>query len=103
MIQTLPMQTEIKYGTRFRKQYLKADKEIKTAFAQTLEMFLEDPNHPSLRNHQLKKELAGFRSIDVNEDYRAIFKQSKHAGRKITRFHMLGTHEKLYGKSQRST
>ncbi len=97
MTQTLPMQTEIKYGTRFREQYSKADKKIKTAFAQTLEMFLEDSNHSSLRNHQLREKLAGYRSIDVTDDWRAVFKE-KHTGKqKIIIFHMLGTHENLYG------
>lgn len=54
----LPMQMEIKYGTRFRKQYLQANKKIKAAFAQTLEMFHEDSNHPTLRNHGLKEKLS---------------------------------------------
>lgn len=97
MTQTLPMQTEIKYGTRFREQYSKADKKIKTAFEQTLEMFLEDPNHPSLRNHQLKEKLVGYRSIDITEDWRAIFKEKRIEKQRIITFHMIGTHENLYG------
>lgn len=91
------MEMEIRYGTRFRRQYLKADKKIKTAFAQTLEMFLEEPNHPSLRNHQLKDKLVGYRSIDVTEDYRAIFKESHLGKQKVITFHLIGTHEQLYG------
>lgn len=97
MIQTLPMQMEIKYGTRFRKQYSKADKKIKTAFAQTLEIFLEDPGHPMLRNHALKEKLAGYRSIDVTEDYRAVFREFHSGERKVITFHMIGTHKDLYG------
>ena len=93
------MQTEIKYGTRFRKHYSKADKKIKTAFAQTLEVFLEDPNHPQLRNHALRNKYFGYRSINITEDWRAVFK-IKHIGKqKIIVFHMLGTHEDLYGSS----
>ena len=92
-----PMQTEIKYGTRFRKQYLKSDKTIKTAFAQTIEMFLEDSNHPSLRNHQLRKKFAGYRSIDITDDWRALFKIKKGKTKTIITFHILGTHSQLYG------
>jgi len=90
------MQTEIKYGTRFRKQYLKVDKKIKNAFAQTLEMFVEDPNHPSLRNHQLKEELLGYRSIDITDDWRAIFKERQSKTKTLITFHMIGTHDQLY-------
>jgi mRNA-degrading endonuclease YafQ of YafQ-DinJ toxin-antitoxin module len=87
---------EIKYGTRFRKQYLRADKAIKTAFAQTLEIFLEEPNHPSLRNHVLKKKYSGYQSIDVTGDWRAIFKESQRGKQKTIVFHMLGNHRDLY-------
>ena len=97
MTQTLPMQTEIKYGTRFRKQYLKADKKIKTAFEGTLELFLEDPKHSSLRDHALEEKFAGYRSIDVTGDWRAVFKEKMLGKRKVTTFHMLGTHKDLYG------
>ena len=93
----LAMQTEIKYATRFRKQYLKADKTIKTAFAQTTEMFLEDPNHPSLRNHQLREKFAGHRSIDVTDDWRALFKIKEGKTKTVITFYILGTHSQLYG------
>lgn len=91
------MQMEIRYGTRFRRQYLKADKEIKVAFAQTLEMFLEDPNHPSLRNHQLKEKFAGYRSIDITDDWRALFKIKGSKTKTVITFYILGTHTQLYG------
>lgn len=91
------MQTEIRYGTRFRRQYLKADKEIKTAFAETLEMFLEDLNHPSLRNHQLKEKFTGYRSIDITGDWRALFKIKESKTKTVITFHILGTHTQLYG------
>lgn len=74
-----------------------SDKKIKTAFEQTLEMFLEDPNHPSLRNHQLKEKLVGYRSIDISGDWRAVFKEKRTEKQRIITFHMIGTHEDLYG------
>jgi addiction module RelE/StbE family toxin len=87
---------EIKYTARFRKQYQKADKEIKDTFSQALELFLEEPNHQSLRNHPLKEKFVGFRSINITEDWRAVFRETQSRKQKIIIFHMLGTHNQLY-------
>jgi addiction module RelE/StbE family toxin len=84
---------EIRYTNKFRSQYHKADKQIKAAFAQALELFLVDPHNPFLRNHALRDKFAGFRSIDVTEDWRAIYREE--SGRFY--FSDLGTHEELYG------
>jgi addiction module RelE/StbE family toxin len=97
MIQTLRMRMEIRYATRFRKQYRKAAIGVREAFAQTLELFVAEPNHPMLRNHPLKEKFAGFRSIDVTGDWRAVFKEAKAGNRTIITFHLLGTHDTLYG------
>jgi addiction module RelE/StbE family toxin len=88
---------EIRYATRLRGQYRKADKEVRTAFSQTLELFVSEPNHPILRNHALKGKFAGSRSINVTEDWRAVFKEEQTGERTVITFHLLGTHEELYG------
>jgi len=92
----LLMKMEIKYTTKFRNQYRKVNKEIKAAFSETLELFLEDPHHRSLRNHTLKENFAVYNSIDITDDYRALFKETLTADQKIITFHLLGTHEELY-------
>jgi addiction module RelE/StbE family toxin len=97
MIQALRMRMEIRYATRFRGQYRKADKEVREAFSQTLELFVVEPNHPLLRNHALKEKFAGYRSIDVTGDWRAVFKEAKVGERTVITFHLLGTHDTLYG------
>jgi mRNA-degrading endonuclease YafQ of YafQ-DinJ toxin-antitoxin module len=79
---------EIKYSKRFRSQYHKADKQIRAAFSQMLDLFLSNPNNPFLRNHALRDTFAGYRSIDVTEEWRAIFREDKTGGR---------THDELYG------
>ncbi len=91
------MITEIKYAKRFRGQYRKADKEVRVAFSQTLELFIEEPNHPMLRNHPLKEKFAGLLSIDVTDDWRAVFKEEQSGKQQVITFHMLGTHKELYG------
>jgi addiction module RelE/StbE family toxin len=71
--------------------------EIKEAFRETLALFLEDPHHPFLRNHPLKEQFAGYRSIDVTDDWRAVFKESSTGDRVVITFHLIGTHKELYG------
>lgn len=83
----------IEFSPIFNKKLKKTSPEIKVAFRDTLEIFLEDPNHISLHNHLLTKEYAGIRSINVTNDWRALYREE--AKRII--FVDLGTHEDLYG------
>lgn len=86
----------VRYSILFTKQLKTSPLEIKIAFRQARELFLEDPNHPSLRDHSLKNEFAGYRSIDVTEDYRALYKKRVEGKKEVITFYMIGTHEELY-------
>src|ERR1041385_2592148 len=88
----------IEFTELFNKQRRAAPHEIKIAFREALALFLEDSLTLQLRNHPLKGKLSGYRSIDVTEDWRAIFKQSQTTKQKIITFHMIGTHQMLYKK-----
>jgi addiction module RelE/StbE family toxin len=88
----------IEYSERFNKQRKVVPLEIKIAFVEVQDLFMEDPNHPSLRNHALKGRLAGYRSIDVAEDYRVLYKSISKGKRRVVRFHMIGNHKELYGE-----
>ena len=88
--------SEVTFTPLFEIQRKKAPLEIKEAFLDTFELFLEDPHHPLLRNHPLKEKFTGFRSINITEDWRAVFKESKSRKRKIITFYLLGTHKELY-------
>ena len=90
----------INYSKRFDKQRKNLPPEIKIAFRETLELFLEDPTNPALRDHSLKKEFAGFRSIEVTEDVRAIYRKEQEGKREAITFYLIGTHEELYGKKK---
>ena len=70
---------------------------MRAAFTQTIDLFLSDPHHPFLRNHALGDKYAGFRSVNVTDDIRAVFKEEQSRERKVITFHMLGTHDELYG------
>lgn len=87
----------IEYTTLFNKQRKEAPPEIKIAFQDALELFLDDPNNPHLRNHALKEKFADYRSIDVTDDWRALFKINKSDTNTTITFHILGTHDQLYG------
>lgn len=59
---------QIEYTTLFNKQRKIVPIEIKVAFKEAFDLFLDNPNHPSLRNHALREKFTGFRSIDVTDD-----------------------------------
>lgn len=59
---------QIKFAERFNKQRKAAPLKIKIAFLETLELFIDNPNHPQLRNHPLKEKYSGYNSIDVTGD-----------------------------------
>ena len=86
----------IEYTTLFNKQRKVAPLEIKIAFKEARELFLENPTHPHLRNHALRKKFAGYRSIDITGDWRALFKVKESKMKTVITFHVLGTHTQLY-------
>lgn len=90
----------INYTSLFNKQRKAAPLEIKIAFRETLELFLDNPLHPQLRNHSLKEEYSGYNSIDVTDNWRALFKVRESETQTIITFHILGTHEELYGEEK---
>lgn len=82
---------------RFDKQLDQASLEANLAFKETLGFFLENPDHPVLRNHPLGGKYQGYRSIDVTGDWRAIFRIKETKKEIIITFHLLDTHSQLYG------
>lgn len=88
---------DIKFSDRFNKQLSVSSDEIIATFWETFFLFLEDPNHSVLRNHPLKGKFFGYRSMNVTEDWRALFKETKSGKQKIVTFYFIGTHEELYG------
>ena len=66
--------------------------EVKEKFEAKLRLFREDRYSPTLNNHSLAGEYAGYRSINVTGDWRAIFMEV----RETVYFVALGTHSQLY-------
>lgn len=93
MKNTKTLRTE--FTTLFNQQRKNAPLSIKIAFREALELFLEDPQNPTLRNHTLDtlgKKYFGIKSIDITDDWRALYREE---GERII-FVELGTHDQLY-------
>jgi len=88
----------IEFSTLFNKKLSQLSPAMLVSFKQTLDLFIDNPYHKAFRRHFLKKEYGGFESIDITEDYRAIFKQSKVGNAIVTKFYNIGTNSELYGR-----
>ena len=86
---------EIEYSKNFIKQLKKAPTKIQMKLRARIELFKDDKFNPILRNHALKGEWKGYRSIDVSGDWRAIFIEFEDG--KSVSFELLDTHSGLYG------
>ena len=87
---------KIKYLKQFLDDVAKLNIRQAKRLKERLELFLEHPTHPALRNHKLKGKLKNFCSINITGDIRAIYKIKKHKKELIAEFIRLGTHTQLY-------
>lgn len=92
---------KVRYSPDFYRQYKKADVRIRNKVDVKIEIFLKDAHELQLDNHALENEWKGCRSIDINADYRAIYKETHIDDIIVAYFVALGTHNQLYGKSKK--
>lgn len=76
----------------FDKDYKKLIPKIKEQFKVRRNIFLAEPFHPILNNHELHGKYAGCRSINITGDYRAIYQMKG----EMAIFTRIGTHPELY-------
>lgn len=74
----------------------KAKVTVKKSFKTRLAIFSQNPQEPLLNNHPLRKDWAGYRSIDITKDYRAVYTEKIEGRETIAYFVALGTHQELY-------
>ena len=55
----------------FEKKFIKLTPKLKEQFKERRNIFLEDPSHPLLNNHQLTGDRIGQWSINITGDLRA--------------------------------
>lgn len=63
----------VRFSPAFDKAFSKLSTDDQELSIDMIELFKEDPYHPTLRNHQLKGLMSGKRSISVRDDLRIIF------------------------------
>lgn len=86
----------VRLSPKFLTTLKRANVRIRKCFKQRILKFTINPTEPILHNHPLEREYKGFRSIDINEDWRAIYIEKVEKGETIAYFILLGTHKELY-------
>jgi addiction module RelE/StbE family toxin len=84
----------IRFSKKFRKQYKKLTPKLQQQTKRRIELWQEDPTNTLLNQHQLSGKLAGYYSINISGDVRALFEV---VGEQVYLYDMVGTHSQLYG------
>ncbi len=56
---------DLRTSKKFEKKFSQLDKDTKMLILDTLDLFRDNPEHPSLRNHELTGSMTGKRSISA--------------------------------------
>jgi len=86
------------YDPAFIKALKKVNVRIRKSFKERIAIFANNPHDQQLNNHLLRKPYKGLRSIDITNDFRAVYEEITENDEEIAYFSILGTHEDLYKK-----
>jgi|SRR5882672_1975559 len=91
----------VQYSPDFYTQYKKVNMRIRNAVDKKIKAFKEDAFNLELNNHELHDEYEKYNSIDITNDYRALYEEII-TGKEppIAYFVLLGTHKKLYKQKE---
>jgi len=84
----------IRFRLKFKKQYKKLPEQFQQRFDERLRLFVVDRTDGRLRVHPLKGKYAGYWSMNVSGDLRALYLEQ---GETVVIFALIGTHSELYG------
>jgi addiction module RelE/StbE family toxin len=87
---------EIAYSSHFLKslsKLIKKNRSLAEKYDKRLNLFIENPFHPSLNTHKLSGYLNGYWSFTVEYDLRVVFYFSSSS--KVV-FAEIGTHDEVY-------
>ena len=87
----------VRYSPGLLSQLKKVNVRIRKRFKERIVIFIKDPFNPHLNNHILRDEWEGYRSIELTNDWRAIYEELKEGEDTIGYFVAVGTHKDLYG------
>lgn len=85
---------KIEYSKKFLKQYYKLSPKIQKQFQKRIVLWLQDPYNLQLHMHALSGEYAGFYSINITGDIRALYQKIDDTD--VT-YGFIGNHSQLYG------
>jgi len=88
----------VRYDPQFLKKLKKLDVRIRKSFKERILLFARDPQNSQLNNHSLRREYTNFRSIDITNDWRALYTEKNEEDEIIAYFEEIGTHKELYGE-----
>jgi addiction module RelE/StbE family toxin len=66
----------VNLSPRFKRAYKKLPADLKDDFDNKIKLFLQDPQHPSLRTHKLKGRLQSCLAFRLKDGYRVLFEFS---------------------------
>ena len=75
-------------------KFIKKHPELKNQYSKTLQLMEINPNHPSLRLHQLKGKLSDLHTISINISYRITIEFITQEDTII--LISIGTHDEVY-------
>lgn len=87
------MNKQVLFSKRFNKQVKKLPAALQARFEAQLVLWSREPMNRKLNHHVLTGNLAGFHSINVGGDLRALYKEYDNG---IVVFEKIGTHSQLY-------
>lgn len=79
---------------KFDKAFKKVPTKLQKKVFEQLEVLQKHPADKRLNNHTLSGEYFGYRSINIESDWRIIFKEMD---TETVRLMDIGTHSQLYG------
>lgn len=88
---------KVQFSPEFHRLYKKANVRIRNEVDKKITIFEKDPFNSELNNHSLQDEYEGLRSINITNDYRAVYEEIKSGKEDNTAYFLiLGTHKELY-------
>ena len=92
---------KIFFDPNFYRQYKKVNVRIQHNVDEQISIFRQNLQDPQLNNHLLHEPYQGYRSIDITNDYRAVYKEITESEDPVAYFVTLGTHKELFDKDEK--
>jgi addiction module RelE/StbE family toxin len=71
----------VRYDPDFLDKLKRVNVRIRKSFNEQIELFKQNPHNSQLHNHALKEPYEGLRSIDITNDYCAVYEGKRSRGK----------------------